>query len=102
MRFCFFGKVQKKGILMSRAKWVKPASRLLKTQYAECPDERTRTLFQALQPLACGFCGKEIAEGEYFTRRKKKNEEGKAFTKETCRVCSPFEIRHYYQFVKGK
>jgi hypothetical protein len=46
-----------------------------------------RAVYEALAPLACGHCRREIAVGEAFTRRRLV---GQGSPAPVCRACAPF------------
>jgi hypothetical protein len=47
-------------------------------------------VYEALQPLVCGKCGRTIAVGERFTRRGV-HKDGEYRQRPVCRQCEPWE-----------
>lgn len=52
------------------------------------PDGEELVLYEALRPIACHDCRREIAPGERFTRRLRKGGGYRQFP--VCAGCSPF------------
>jgi len=62
--------------------------------YADVKGSAGRTVYRALRPLLCSRCGKEIREGELFTRWKIAGQTvSNLKLLPRCRKCEPFILR---------